>query len=556
MFSRNFTKRFFEGFFNTFLFFALTFSSFCFHNVYNPLSPEVILLVSVISLCCMGCYLLLSLFQKTWVYYGLLIMLFFDLSFAFVSRDFWSHLFLFPNFTYFPFCSAHLLLVFLTTSVRWVYCILPLMVIVWFAYLGRRVIAKYFLIFISVMLLVTIVQFLHNPNEIYREHQREELSLESSDLPNIFIFILDEHIGVEGIPNITSYADKFKNQLRDYYIQNGFQVYGRAYSNYPETRRSLKSIFNYSLDEMDLSETELSTIGAARVLESLAQKGYQFRFYETTYLDFCQSFKDTYKSCFEYIPNSIGFLKQTSLTLFEKFRLLLHPFVYSHKSGFLHMLHKVFLEKYFPGYELRPLSDQKIIDAIKQDLNSDTKGTLFLAHFLFPHHPYIYTSDCSIKKIDDWNTFGLSDGEDMDSEYRKSYEKYFHQATCTHKRIDSFFNELKKKGLFDQSIIILLGDHGTRIATHELRSENIKKLVERDFVDGFSTFLAIKKAHLVKKDLLKGEYVNKKVSITQVIGDFFGILPYEDGIKQKLENVFLFTQKKKEKMLSVPMVDF
>ena len=51
---------------------------------------------------------------------------------------------------------------------------------------------------------------------------------------------------------------------------------------------------------------------------------------------------------------------------------------------------------------------------------------------------------------------------------------------------------LKTRGTFEDAIIIVHGDHGSRIVLVEPRTENKDRLSRQDFYDAFSTLYAVK----------------------------------------------------------------
>jgi hypothetical protein len=51
---------------------------------------------------------------------------------------------------------------------------------------------------------------------------------------------------------------------------------------------------------------------------------------------------------------------------------------------------------------------------------------------------------------------------------------------------------MRTAGIYEESIIILHGDHGSRIVLTEPSAENQHALTKQDLVDGFSTLFAMK----------------------------------------------------------------
>ena len=53
-------------------------------------------------------------------------------------------------------------------------------------------------------------------------------------------------------------------------------------------------------------------------------------------------------------------------------------------------------------------------------------------------------------------------------------------------------DSLRKANIYDKAIIIVQGDHGSRIAIHKPFLENKKELTQQDFKDYYETLFAVK----------------------------------------------------------------
>jgi arylsulfatase A-like enzyme len=63
---------------------------------------------------------------------------------------------------------------------------------------------------------------------------------------------------------------------------------------------------------------------------------------------------------------------------------------------------------------------------------------------------------------------------------------------CLYVRLDELFQQMQTAGIFENSIIILHGDHGARIGIHDPYIEDLALLSREDYVDAFSTLFAVK----------------------------------------------------------------
>ena len=72
----------------------------------------------------------------------------------------------------------------------------------------------------------------------------------SENLPLLLHIILDEQIGVEGIPAQFDPHGEIADRVRDFYLDNSFQLFGRAYSRYYNTQESISNLLNFSSNSL------------------------------------------------------------------------------------------------------------------------------------------------------------------------------------------------------------------------------------------------------------------------------------------------------------------
>jgi hypothetical protein len=134
------------------------------------------------------------------------------------------------------------------------------------------------------------------------------------------------------------------------------------------------------------------------------------------------------------------------------------------------------------------------------DIASLPHGTALFAHLIIPHHPYVAHADCSIRPASGdflWynNNRFLPSAEGPTNTIASRQERhklYFEQLGCLYLRLDELFDRMRAARIYDDSIIILHGDHGSRIGINEPTSKNQHTLTKQDLVDGFSTLFAMK----------------------------------------------------------------
>ena len=72
------------------------------------------------------------------------------------------------------------------------------------------------------------------------------------------------------------------------------------------------------------------------------------------------------------------------------------------------------------------------------------------------------------------------------------YEDYLRQTVCLYGKLEKLLNRMRAAGMLDNSIVILHGDHGSRLGLRAPVQENLDQFTTRDFLDGFATLFAVK----------------------------------------------------------------
>ncbi len=334
------------------------------------------------------------------------------------------------------------------------------------------------------------------------------------DEPLVLHIVLDEQIGIEGIPRSFDKDGELAHELRSFYLNSGFRVFGRAYSHYYNTQDSLPNLFNFSASPKhlhyfggDFDEGEPLLENA--YFELMSQKGYQIHVYQSDFIDFCNPTGAAHvSSCFEYALESIKSIEQMKVPASEKASIILAAFV---RLSFLleeardtyAALRQGLLEQ---NIRLTPLftrlgrvsaaSTMPIFDRLEEDLRTAAPGSLFFAHLMLPHFPYAYDRSCELNlPIHKWLNGmapNLRGARNTPESRAKRYPLYLEQVRCVHHRMAGLFETLREAGLYDDALIFVHGDHGSRIDMGPPTTKNVRKLSRQDYVDAFSTLYAVK----------------------------------------------------------------
>ena len=357
-----------------------------------------------------------------------------------------------------------------------------------------------------------------------------------SDLPTIVHVILDAHIGVDGIPQNIEGGPELRRELIDFYVGNGFRVYGRAYSKHFESILSISELLNRDKQRFEdwvaKQEGKQYILNQNDYFDELASRGYRIRIYESDYLVYCSNPKSHIESCHRATATSVRPLSDIDLPALDKAKLLLaafaqqsryHPYLALIHDGAVHLARGLGADGLTSRSTMRrmfsTLEAPKAIDQLVSDIETATPGRVFFAHILLPHAPYVFESDCEVRR-DTNRWFGRRFYNTRSAlgspEYRRAaYELYFRQVRCATSLLSRVFAALKEAGLWDDATIVVHGDHGSRISLRDPIDKYVDNLTSENLVDMYSAHFAIQSPGL------EPGYDPRVVSIQDLFSEYF-----------------------------------
>ena len=333
-----------------------------------------------------------------------------------------------------------------------------------------------------------------------------------ADLPLILHLLLDEYIGLEGLPTDLTPAG-FKDARRSFFVDRGFRVFGKAYSEYPITLWSLPHLLNLTPGRYvgDLT-TPGPSPGSYRLtrnayFERLAGLGYAMRVHEPDYLYLCPG--GLRANCRTYQSRSLSVLDTLDVPIGVKLSVVAGTYLsqsetYSrtklqYRAIRLRLANKLTLppwnwEQTVPA----PAGTLPIFDAVAADLSKAQRGTFVFAHILMPHYPYIYDSACQQRPEHEWLIRSDADRVNVPGGIinvpagrAQRYAAYLAQLACTELKLARVIDAIPA-ALRDDAIIIVQGDHGSRITLVDPLTTASASPALSDYADAFSTMFAVR----------------------------------------------------------------
>jgi hypothetical protein len=326
------------------------------------------------------------------------------------------------------------------------------------------------------------------------------------NLPPYIHIILDEHIGIEGIP---PFVDKnfLAEELKNKYIKEGFRVFGRAYSRYSTTLDSFSSFLNIQPLDHPYQNREsikkITTIKPNALFDFLSKQGYIINILEHDLLSLCDTTLD-YR-----IGKCVRYSAKNSMLIEDSISLISH---WLYKIGLFPLYHGIATLADWPKLhqaDLSPSSTLAGLGKFYDSLGESNSGNAYFIHLLIPHSAYILDEKC-FRKTTGWHFFRPDQSERLstftsyDHEQILSkeidalsikYKPYLKQIKCSHVLVDKIIKKLKLNQKSKNSTIVIHSDHGSRLTRIKPIFRNILKKIdfsEQSFIQNFSSFFVIR----------------------------------------------------------------
>lgn len=296
-----------------------------------------------------------------------------------------------------------------------------------------------------------------------------------ADAPALVHIILDEHVGIEGLPRGNPRTPAMKAALKSFYQDRNFRLFGRAYSEHLWTADAIPHMLNFGGPKSAEARRYRRWVGPNPYFAQLERRGYRINVHQSGYLQYC--IRQSVDSCTTYSASSLHPVATSLLSAGERAGLIGVRFTLRFTlAKMLVTEHFLPLRKRMRergillpdfGFELEArtgtMTALAAFDALIEDLADAHPGEAYFAHLLLPHFPHALTSDCRLRGTDSWVPLGSA----LPMHQREA--AYFHQVRCATRKLDEALRSLAASPAGANAIVIVHGDHGSRIATVEPR---------------------------------------------------------------------------------------
>lgn len=308
--------------------------------------------------------------------------------------------------------------------------------------------------------------------------------------------ILDEHIGLDGIPASVPRGEEMRAQLRDFYVGHGFRIFAGAYSESMRTVHAIPRAFSLeAASPWKEGGRNGTTMEDSPYFDALQAMGLRIDVSQSDWIDYCG-----HAAVVSCATRAAGGLVDVGdkLPVSDKAIILIYRFaalstIALNSLRFYDILAMVGRRA---GLDL-PLiqlprrtvtsapNAMASFDDVIDDARSLAPGKAIFAHLLLPHYPYVYDERCGTRRLEDWL------GRDSTVPWEIRYERYFDQVTCTTHKVEELLAAVSSSPAVGKTVFVIHGDHGSRIMHVEPTVERAGKYSDRDLVDGYSAFFAV-----------------------------------------------------------------
>jgi hypothetical protein len=332
-------------------------------------------------------------------------------------------------------------------------------------------------------------------------------------LPLVVHVVLDEHLGVAGLPPELAPAE-VRGEFERFFVGRGFRLFGAAYSEFPETKWSLPHLFNLAAGEY---RSDLVQPGAAEdsyrmtrneYFARMRKAGYAIRVYQPDYLDVCAGVVAG-SACETYRARTLEGIQRVDAPASSKVRVVGGSYLY--RSEVYRRVRDAYRNARLrlpsawrpPSWNWErgstaPVGSKPMFDVVAADLASAGRGDMVFAHFLMPHYPYIYDAACRPRPIGGWLQRSSEVRADLEAgtmntpETRaERYRLYFEQLACTRDRLARLLDAIPE-ALRHDAVVMVHGDHGSRITLTDPVATAERRLRASDYADNYSTLFAVR----------------------------------------------------------------
>jgi hypothetical protein len=320
-------------------------------------------------------------------------------------------------------------------------------------------------------------------------------------LPIVMHLIFDEMMSTGAMSGAVPGGLEMRETLMDFAKRHSLRVYDSVYSRHYFSGESIPAMMN----EEYLGRTRIRTnfgeeanVPANAYFDDMAARGYRTVVFQTALLDYCLNkhvvLCETFDSFDPTGKGSVGIdARNQRANLWQTIVRADQP-SFTSEAGQAILSNVYGLKTSEVGvlgtadrYDAQRFPEW--FDRFARFATTVPRGTHVFAHFMVPHSPYLLSENCIVSGRFEGGYYLSKYPEPLRSAKRRQfYDGYFSQLRCVQRKLDEFMTAIESSPNYRDAVIIIHGDHGSRISSGNLLAD----YTERDFIDNYGAFFAVR----------------------------------------------------------------
>lgn len=288
-----------------------------------------------------------------------------------------------------------------------------------------------------------------------------------SKRPPVIHLMLDSYVGLDGMSADADFVG-LRKETEALYRKARFRVYESAYSRHANTANSVPYFLSFGTSAPVLLSQQSARATPERFdyFDRLAGEGYAINVRGANFIDLCTGQAVT--DCRQYPYAGLEALTRFPMTTTDRAKTLAISL-----AGMSSLAAGIYNQTALVASRLgvrdlmvmrnlvktsTPKAALTLID-LQRELSHPQYGQVYFAHLLLPHEPYVFDADCRVKPHAEWHT------ESQGASRAERNADYQAQVRCMHSLLGRLFDTLDRSASGRAAVVIVQGDHGSRIVT-------------------------------------------------------------------------------------------
>jgi len=320
-------------------------------------------------------------------------------------------------------------------------------------------------------------------------------SSSGNDLPPIVHILLDSYLGTGGMGADPKKFGQLRHENYEFWKGHSFLLYDGAYSRHANTANSVPHMLSFGKHRLAKTTQRVQHTSPDQLeyFKQLHDRGYSVQATFPDFIDLCEN--QTVDACYPFMRSDLASIVHYQMstidrastivaTLAEMSRLTKGIFRVGNTAGFHIGLTKG--TQLYDQTKLFPIASAHALEGFAERASTIRSGEVHFGHFLLPHDPYAFDSNCRVRPKTQWmGEFG------RDSNNALRDARYMAQMRCTMQLIDKVIAQTQRTPAGRKAIFIIHGDHGSRIVTQRPMAGEAQAS-DYDLAMTYSTLFAIR----------------------------------------------------------------